>query len=45
LELNTRERVIIDKLSEDGTVSVTSLAKELGYSEVTIRGDLKVLEE
>jgi DeoR family galactitol utilization operon repressor len=45
LELNTRERAIIDKLSEDGAVSVTGLAKELGYSEVTIRGDLKLLEE
>jgi DeoR family galactitol utilization operon repressor len=45
LELSTRERVIIDKLSEDGAVSVASLAKELGYSEVTIRGDLKLLEE
>jgi DeoR family galactitol utilization operon repressor len=45
LELNTRERAIIDKLSEEGAVSVTNLAKELGYSEVTIRGDLKLLEE
>ncbi|MDR2246932.1 MAG: DeoR/GlpR family DNA-binding transcription regulator [Treponema sp.] len=45
LELNTRERAIIDRLSEDGAVSVTNLAKELGYSEVTIRGDLKLLEE
>jgi DeoR family galactitol utilization operon repressor len=45
LELNTRERAIIDRLSEDGAVSVAGLAKELGYSEVTIRGDLKLLEE
>jgi DeoR family galactitol utilization operon repressor len=45
LELNTRERVIIDRLSADGAVSVTNLAKELGLSEVTIRGDLKTLEE
>jgi DeoR family galactitol utilization operon repressor len=45
LELNTRERAIIDRLSEDGAVSVVNLAKELGYSEVTIRGDLKLLEE
>jgi DeoR family galactitol utilization operon repressor len=35
----------MNRLSEDGAVSVTSLARELGYSEVTIRGDLKVLEE
>ncbi|MDR0710545.1 MAG: DeoR family transcriptional regulator, partial [Spirochaetaceae bacterium] len=45
LELNTRERAIISRLSEDGAVSVANLAKELGYSEVTIRGDLKLLEE
>jgi DeoR family galactitol utilization operon repressor len=45
LELNTRERAIIDRLSENGAVSVANLVKELGYSEVTIRGDLKLLEE
>ena len=45
LELNERERVILDRLSADGSVTVTNLARDLELSEVTIRGDLKVLEE
>ena len=44
-ELNERERVILDRLSTDGSVSVSALARDLGLSEVTIRGGLKVLEE
>ena len=44
-ELTERERVILDRLSADGTVSVGALARDLELSEVTIRGDLKVLEE
>ncbi|MCL2066523.1 MAG: DeoR/GlpR family DNA-binding transcription regulator [Treponema sp.] len=44
-ELTERERVILDRLSVDGSVSVGILARELELSEVTIRGDLKVLEE
>ena len=44
-ELTERERVILDRLSADGSVSVGALARDLGLSEVTIRGDLKVLEE
>jgi len=44
-ELNERERVILDRLSSDGSVSVGVLARDLGFSEVTIRADLKVLEE
>ena len=44
-ELTERERVILDRLSEDGLVSVGVLARDLGFSEVTIRGDLKILEE
>jgi DeoR family galactitol utilization operon repressor len=44
-DLSERERTILDKLSEDGSVSVTALAQELGLSEVTIRTDLKALEE
>jgi len=44
-ELNERERIILDRLSTDGSVSVGVLARDLGLSEVTIRGDLKVLEE
>ncbi|MCL2127657.1 MAG: DeoR/GlpR family DNA-binding transcription regulator [Treponema sp.] len=45
VELNERERIILDRLSENGTVTVTELARNLGLSEVTIRGDLRVLEE
>jgi len=44
-ELTERERIILDRLSEDGSVSVGVLARDLGLSEVTIRGDFKVLEE
>jgi DeoR family galactitol utilization operon repressor len=44
-ELNEREQIILDRLSEDGSVSVAVLADELGLSEVTIRSDLKALEE
>jgi DeoR family galactitol utilization operon repressor len=44
-ELTERERIILDRLSTDGSVSVGVLARELELSEVTIRGDFKVLEE
>lgn len=44
-ELNERERTILQLLSDNGTVSVTELAQRLGLSEVTIRSDLKDLEE
>jgi DeoR family galactitol utilization operon repressor len=40
-----RERIILDRLSEDGSVSVALLARELGLSEVTIRSNLKALED
>ena len=43
-ELNEREHIIIDKISSDGSVSVGALARDLGLSEVTIRGDLRNLE-
>jgi DeoR family galactitol utilization operon repressor len=44
-ELKERERLILDRLSGDGSVSVSDLARDLGLSEVTIRGDLRVLED
>jgi len=44
-ELTERERIILDRLSEDGSVSVGVLARDLGLSEVTIRGDLNVLQK
>jgi DeoR family galactitol utilization operon repressor len=44
-ELTERERIILDRLSTDGSVSVGILAKDFGLSEVTIRGDLRILED
>jgi DeoR family galactitol utilization operon repressor len=44
-ELRERERIILNKLSEEGSVSVGALARDLGLSEVTIRGDLRALED
>jgi DeoR family galactitol utilization operon repressor len=44
-ELNERERIILDKLSEKGSVTVQDLAQVLGLSEVTIRADLRTLDE
>jgi DeoR family galactitol utilization operon repressor len=44
-DYENREHIILNKLSEAGAVSVTVLAQELGLSEVTIRGDLKTLED
>lgn len=45
LELTERESLILDMLARDGTLSVSALSKTLGVSEVTIRSDLKNLEE
>ena len=44
-ELNEREKLILNKLNTNGMVTVTAMARELGLSEVTIRGDLKTLED
>ena len=44
-ELNERERIILDRLSQNGSVTVTDLARDLGLSEVTIRGDFRSLED
>jgi len=44
-ELKERERIILNRLSTDGSVSVGALARDLGFSEVTIRGDLRELED
>ena len=44
-ELTERERLILDRLSTDGSVSVGALARDLELSEVTIRCDLNVLHE
>ena len=44
-QLSERERLILDKLSQLKTISISDLAAELQLSEVTIRSDLKELEE
>ncbi|MCL2881206.1 MAG: DeoR/GlpR family DNA-binding transcription regulator [Treponema sp.] len=44
-ELNEKERIILDRLSADGSVSVATMARELELSQVTIRGYLRALEE
>ncbi|MEN6477872.1 MAG: DeoR/GlpR family DNA-binding transcription regulator [Rectinema sp.] len=44
-ELVEREKLILDLLSERGSLSVSALALELGVSEVTVRSDLRSLED
>jgi len=45
LDLGERESFILDKLAGEGSLSVAGLSRELDVSEVTIRSDLKSLEE
>lgn len=45
IERADRESEIMSRLSDDGALTVSSLAVELGVSEVTIRGDLRSLEQ
>lgn len=40
-----REAYILDLLARDGALSVSHLSRELGVSEVTIRGQLRELED
>lgn len=44
-ELSDRERTILDLLADRGSLAVPVLARDLGVSEVTVRSDLKALEE
>lgn len=44
-ERTDREQYILDLLAKDGTLSVTALSRDLGVSEVTIRANLKTLEQ
>lgn len=44
-ERSERERYILDLLAQDGSLSVTALSRDLGVSEVTIRANLKALEQ
>lgn len=43
-EKRTRESYILDRLARDGALSVATLSQELNVSEVTIRSQLKELE-
>lgn len=40
-----RETYILDLLAKDGSLSVSALSKDLGVSEVTIRSNLRALED
>lgn len=42
---NERESFMLDKMANEGSLSVAALSRELNVSEVTIRSDLKNLEE
>lgn len=44
-ERDERESRILSRLADDGSLSVSGLATDLGVSEVTIRGDLRSLEQ
>lgn len=45
IERNEREAAILNRLAQDGQLQVTKLSRELGVSEVTIRTDLRALEQ
>lgn len=45
LSLTERHQVIIEKLKKEGSVNVLDLCQELNVSSVTIRKDLKLLED
>ena len=45
MEANNRQKQILRQLDRDGRVRVSELAKNLYFSEMTIRRDLKVMEK
>lgn len=45
IERSERESLILARLAREGSLTVASLSKQLGVSEVTIRTDLRTLEE
>lgn len=45
IERQERESLILARLAREGSLTVAGLAKELGVSEVTVRTDLRTLEE
>lgn len=44
MQLNNRQKKILERINKDGGVRVSTLAKELYFSEMTIRRDLKMME-
>jgi DeoR family galactitol utilization operon repressor len=45
IERSERESRILARLAREGTLSVSELAREFGVSDVTVRADLRTLEE
>lgn len=45
IERTERESAILSRLAQDGSLQVAKLARDLGVSEVTIRADLRQLEQ
>ena len=45
IEMDERRQAILRKLEEKGSVRVAELSKELGCSEVTIRNDIKNMDQ
>ncbi len=45
IERGERETYILGRLARDGSLLVATLARDLGVSEVTIRTDLRTLED
>ncbi len=43
--LNQRQRAILSLLTRNGSVRVSQLSQQLGVSEVTLRSDLKLMEQ
>ncbi|MFT4108796.1 DeoR/GlpR family DNA-binding transcription regulator [Propionicimonas sp.] len=45
IERNERESLILARLAREGSLSVAALSRQLGVSEVTVRSDLRALED
>ena len=45
MKLNERQEIILKKIGSTGQIKVSELSKELYFSEMTIRRDLKKLEK
>lgn len=45
MELNKRQKMILQKVNSDGAVKVSELSKKLFFSEMTIRRDLALMEK